>query len=91
MPASTGWVPTKRAAHLEQITKDNYTQYPPSAKLNCREWTSKRRARCGRYDADEHSDPAIWYYQFTGESERALGLRSGLGLGDVSSSICSRL
>ena len=75
----------------ERITKENYTSYPPSAKLNCREWTSKRRSCCGRYNADEHSDPAIWYYQFTGESECALGLRSGLGLGDVSSCICSRL
>ena len=77
-----GFLPS--APHApETITKDNYTKYPPSAKLNCREWTSKRRSCCGRYNADEHSDPAIWYYQFTGESERALGLRSGLGLGGV--------
>jgi hypothetical protein len=77
-----GFPPSEPHA-AERITKENYTLYPPNAKLNCREWTSKRRSCCGRYNADEYSEPAIWYYQFTGESERALGLRSGLGLGGV--------
>ena len=72
-----GFPPSAPYASI-RINKDNYTKYPPSAKLNSREWTRKRRKCCGRYDAHERSAPAIWYYQFTGEDECALGLRSGL-------------